>query len=631
MPPKIPDIHIAILEYADAAAIEEMLCSSWQHISRLQPNDTLLDLPVDICIISCGSQAPDDLGTAWQLNRMGSPPALIIADRETEQLSRIENVHDILLRDELTPALLIRAVSYAITDRHHLQLSQTSETRYRKIFESIQDVYFEINRRGSILEISPSVEKIAGYTRNDLLGRPSHHFYRKITGDIFEMLYAQQSIFDHELEIRHKDGHTIACAVTAQIINDEGENKISGILRDITERKKSEQEKANYEARLRQIQRMEAMGTLAGGIAHDFNNILTALLGYTELALDEIESPMTATSHLNAVLTAGERARGLVQQILTFSRQVKSEPQPIRAHLIIKEALKLLRSSIPANIEIEQAINPESGTILADPTMLHQIVMNLCTNAYQAMEQTGGLMRVSLKKRFIDESESKLIPEIESGSYLELKVSDSGSGIDQKIIGHIFEPFFTTKRKAGGTGLGLSTVHGIVSSLGGALQVASEAGKGSDFTVLLPLIEESLDIQPPLPEPIPRGQGQHILLVDDELAILSIGKQMLSKLGYSVQTSAQPSEALHHFASAPHSFDLVITDQAMPKMTGHQLADAISKIRPDIPIIMASGFSCNISNEWSENGIDIFIEKPFRKETIGLAVNKLLNGTGPKV
>ncbi|OPZ61067.1 MAG: Blue-light-activated protein [Deltaproteobacteria bacterium ADurb.Bin510] len=394
------------------------------------------------------------------------------------------------------------------------------------------------------------------------------------------------------------------------------------VMRDVTERKRLEEENKSSELRLRQAQKMEAIGTLAGGIAHDFNNILTGILGYGELALDEINNPQEAQSHLHEMLTAAERARNLVRQILTFSRRVESEVSAVEPHLIAKEALKLLRASIPSTIDINMDIEP-AGTVMADPSQLHQIIMNLCTNAYAAMK-TGGTLAVAVKACEIAPEDR--VHGLTPGHYVRITVNDTGSGMDHETMQHIFEPFFTTKAKGEGTGLGLATVHGIVKSLKGEITVYSVPGEGTSFHVYLPRSDARSEQAQTKANAVPLGRGEKILLVDDELPILGLGSHLLTRLGYAATTAATPEEALAIFTREPAGFSLVITDYAMPHMNGAELAGAILKIRPDIPIVLTSGFSPDVSEKWLKDiGISHFIQKPYRLQTVAETLAAILN------
>jgi nitrogen-specific signal transduction histidine kinase len=366
-----------------------------------------------------------------------------------------------------------------------------------------------------------------------------------------------------------------------------------GVIEDITEHKQ-------LESHLQQALRMEAIGTLAGGIAHDFNNILGAVIGYTEMALNDNDDNGPLESNLQEILKAGKRAKDLVKHILAFSRQADKEVKPIRVKSIVKEALKLLRASIPATIEIRQTIKSDA-VVLADSTQIHQVLMNLCTNAHHAMRETGGLLEVSLTNVELESSLTERGLSVTPGTYLCLKVSDSGHGMSPEVIGRIFDPFFTTKQRDEGTGMGLSVVHGIANSHGGAITVQSQLGKGATFKIYLPVIGREIKASGKAKEQIPHGR-ENILFIDDEVSLVDIGQQVLERLGYKVVTRTSSVEALELFQAKPDTFDLVITDMTMPNMTGAKLAREMMSIRPDIPVILCTGYSQQITKKRAKPG-----------------------------
>ncbi len=389
-------------------------------------------------------------------------------------------------------------------------------------------------------------------------------------------------------------------------------------------RKLAEEAKANLEARLRQAQKMEAIGTLAGGIAHDFNNILAVILGYADLAKDDAPPGSKFAGDLDKVLEAGNRAKDLVKQILAFSRQSKVERIPMQLQSLIKEALKMLRSSIPTTIEIHDNIDPRCAVVLADPTQVHQILMNLCTNANHAMEESGGILKIELKNNCIDKGDRQAL-HIEPGEYVELVVSDTGCGIGPDVIDKIFDPYFTTKDPGKGTGMGLAIIHGIIADYGGAITVESELGKKTTFTVYFPVIEQE---ELPLgkdAEEIPLGT-ERVLFIDDEELLAEMGQDLLERLGYSVTVRQSSLDALSTFQNCPDDFDIIITDQTMPGMTGSDLARRILQIRPDIPIILCTGYSNLIDEEKAKSlGIKEFAVKPLTKGKIAKLLRKVLD------
>jgi len=383
-------------------------------------------------------------------------------------------------------------------------------------------------------------------------------------------------------------------------------------------------EMQRMEGQLRQALKMEAIGTLAGGIAHDFNNILSAIIGYTELSIAVAEKETALYDNLREVLQAGMRAKELVKQILGFSRQADQELKPVQVKLIVKESLKFLRASWPTTIKIRQDI-PSDSLIIADPTQIHQVLINLCANAGYAMGEKGGMLEIKLSDVKLEAGFKDEYSELKPGSYLELTVIDTGHGMPAHILDRIFDPFFTTKETGEGTGMGLSVVHGIVGSYGGAITAYSKPGEGSTFKVYFPVVERQLEPQTQDEEPIAIGT-ERILFVDDEPALVNIGKQMLESLGYTVTTRTSSLEALELFKAKPDRFDLVITDMAMPNMPGDTLSAELMKVRPEIPVILCTGYSSKISDETAMKiGIKAFAYKPIARHDLAKSVRRVLD------
>jgi PAS domain S-box-containing protein len=397
------------------------------------------------------------------------------------------------------------------------------------------------------------------------------------------------------------------------------------IASNITQRKVAEEQKRLLEEKLRQAMKMEAIGTLAGGIAHDFNNILSAILGYAELARGSSTQFPAIRHNLDGVIKAADRAKKLVTQILAFSRQADTQRIVLRPAAIIKEAIKMLRPSLPSTIEINLNIDAQTGSILADPTQIHQILMNLSTNAFHAMEYTGGRLDISLKQTTLNPSDLTKESGVEAGDFVQLSVRDSGPGIDPEFMGKIFDPYFTTKESGKGTGMGLSVVHGIVKSHGGIISVESEPGKGTTMNVFLPMIKMDEEIEKVDTESLPLG-SEHILFVDDEQTLADLGKIMLEGLGYKVTACTKGRRALEIYQDRPNDFDLVITDQTMPVITGLDLASRMIQIRPDLPIILCTGYSSIVSKETAEAiGIKAFVNKPLSRKDIAQLIRKVLD------
>jgi CheY-like chemotaxis protein len=374
---------------------------------------------------------------------------------------------------------------------------------------------------------------------------------------------------------------------------------------------------------------MEAIGTLAGGIAHDFNNILFPIMGYTEMTLKNLPDDSRIRRNLEGVLKAATRAKDLVRQILAFSRHTDLKQKYLMIQPIIKEALKLLRATLPATIEIREDINKECGPVFASPTQIHQIMMNLCANAYHAMRETGGVLEVKLTDIRLGPEDIPFYPAVSSGSYLKLSVSDTGHGMTKDIMEKIFDPYFTTKDTGEGTGLGLSVVHGIVRNHNGHITVYSEPGKGTVFHIYLPLFTETFITPDVMPEEEqPPGGNEKILLIDDEEQIVDMEREMLEHLGYHVTGITKSLEALEVFRRAKDDFDLVITDMTMSHMTGAELSREILRIRPDIPIILCTGFSELVTEEKARKmGIREYVMKPMLRSEIAVAIRRVLDST----
>jgi PAS domain S-box-containing protein len=437
-------------------------------------------------------------------------------------------------------------------------------------------------------------------------------------------LKAHGRVNGFDLQLRRKTGEIVDLLVSAEIIELQSEQYMLSMALDITDYKRAIDENEKNKANLQHSQKMEAIGTLAGGIAHDFNNILAAILGYTDLSIGDAPPGSELQKNLDEVLVATNRAKDLVKQILTFSRQEQVERVSLKLQPLIKDGLKLLRSSIPSTISITEHIDPECGFVLADPTQIHQILMNLSTNAYHAMETTGGELSVSLNTAFINSQEEQILFHLPPGEYVELKVSDNGEGISPDVIDKIFDPYFTTKGIGKGTGLGLAIIHGIVKDYCGTITVESQLGKGSTFIILIPVFEEDKVFEENEQDIIPGGE-ERLLVVDDEKLLAKLYKKILEKMGYNVTVLNSSIEALSLFQSTPYDYDLVITDQTMPDMTGVELSKRMLEIRPDIPIILLTGFS-NLIDENSalKMGIKEFALKPLNKSEIAQLIRKVL-------
>jgi PAS domain S-box-containing protein len=524
-------------------------------------------------------------------------------------------------------------------EKHAEKSLYESEERFRIAFENAAVGITLVNTEGKYLKANRKYAEILGYDREELermnVHETSHHEDANISADFIRSAIAGETdsgIF--EKRHLHKKGHIVWTQISSTVFRDSQGNPlyfISHIL-DITEMKKLEAERLKLEARIRQAQKMEALGTLAGGIAHDFNNILTPLIGYTEmLMMNGFSQHEDAHEKLKRILQASVRAKELVRRILTFSRGAENTYTPIKIQPLIQECLELLRCSIPKSVEFVQQIDPECEAVMGDPTQIQQIVLNLCTNACHAMEEKGGLLAVRLEQIEIGHNDSlkKLI--LKPGRHLRLTVSDTGHGIAPAHIEKIFDPYFTTKPVGKGTGLGLSVVHGIVKGLGGEIAVYSEIGKGTAFHIYLPVIETGYKKLIPQRRDMPQG-NESILLADDEIQIVPMLKMMLEKLGYRVTGLTDSTEALAVFQEKPEAFDLVITDMNMPRMTGDVFARKIKALRSDIPVILCTGFSEQMNGHGlKESGIQAFLMKPLSMAELAETVRRVLDEAGKKI
>ncbi len=523
---------------------------------------------------------------------------------------------------------LARAANRMVQERNKAEAAlRESEKNYRELVQSANSIIMRMDTEGKITFFNTYAQNFFGYREEEIIGKnvigtivPE----RNIAG--FDLALMIKDIGAHperyvsnENENIRRNGERVQVTWMNKAIYDKDGN-VSEILCvgiDVTE-------KWQLEKRLAQAQKMESIGTLAGGIAHDFNNILSAVIGYTELSLIDIPKGSALQNNLQQVLKAGGRAKDLVRQILTFSRQRENELVPVKVSLIVNEALKLLRASLPTTIKMRHHIKSYLA-VLTDPTNIHQVLMNLCTNASFAMQEEGGVLEVSLSDVDLDADFAKQHPDVKPGKFIRLIVSDTGYGMSPEVSERIFDPFFTTKKMGQGTGMGLSVVHGIVKSHGGTIIVESSPGKGSAFSVFLPAIESEVTDQADQAQLVITG-NERILFVDDEDFQADIGKRMLERLGYRVTAKTNSVEALDLFRQTPDEFDLVITDMTMPNMTGDVLAQKLISIRPDIPIIVCTGYSARINPDIiKEIGIKEMAMKPVVMKDIAQMIHRVLS------
>ena len=492
-----------------------------------------------------------------------------------------------------------------------------SEARF-KALHNASSGGIGIHDKGVILDCNKGLSEMTGYTVSELVGMDGLMLIADASrGKVMKNILTGYEK-PYEATGLRKNGETYPLRIHGRNVPYQGRSVRSVEFRDLTEQKAMEE-------RIQQSQKMESIGKLAGGIAHDFNNLLFPIVGCTEMLLEDVPADSPLRQKLNTIFKGAMRAKELVQQILAFSRHESREVKVMRVQSVVGDAMKLIRSTIPTSIAIHQHIDPDCGPVKADPTQIHQVVMNLATNAYHAMEETGGELSVSLGEVDLGADEVLRL-DVEPGQYACLTVKDTGTGIDEKIKARIFDPYFTTKEQGKGTGMGLSVIHGIVKSAGGGILVESAVGKGAVFRVYLPVVKAFLeppDIQPRQPFP---GGTERILLVDDEADIAGTVTAMLEHLGYSVDSRTSSIDALAEFRARPDRYDLVITDMAMPALSGHELASEMVGIRPDIPVLLCTGFSERLSRAKADlPGIQGILMKPIVIQDLSRKIRELID------
>lgn len=520
---------------------------------------------------------------------------------------------------------LLRIVSQVLTNALQRKIQEEALQKYAHIVSSSSDLLALVDGEYRFQAASNSYFNYFGFQRDQIIGKTvadivgDHYFQTVIKPKADECLTGKEVQFQSWMEM--PDGRKCCFDTHYSPHHAKGLMTIVGYVisaRDISDQKKLEDQ-------LRQAYKMEAIGTLAGGIAHDFNNILSAVIGYAEICRSTMKKGSDAYNYVQHILDAGNRASDLVKQILTFSRQTEQVVSPVQIKPIIKEAMKLIRASLPVYIEIKQDLASDNY-VMADPTQIHQIIMNLCTNAGYAMKNKNGVLSVKLIDMDVNADHIASDPELRPGRYVQLSVSDTGAGIARNIRDRIFDPFFTTKPRNEGTGMGLSLVHGIVKSYQGAITLKTRKGVGSTFNVLIPAFGDKTDAPVDAGQrEVPRGT-EHVLFIDDEASLVEIGQHMLEGLGYRVTPVIGSYKALQLFGKKPEEFDLVITDYTMPNLRGDQLACRLLKIRPDIPIIMVTGFADTVAKRYiTHMGIRALIQKPILLWNIATAIRAVLD------
>ncbi|TVP56438.1 MAG: PAS domain S-box protein [Gemmatimonadales bacterium] len=510
---------------------------------------------------------------------------------------------------------------------------QRAQARFEAAVESSPAGMVMVDEAGSIVLVNREVERMFGWDREELLGRKleilvperfrSHH--PGFRSGFFKSPDTRPMGAGRDLYGLHRDGTEIPVEIGLNPIeSEEGAFVLSSIV-DISERKREEAEREELERQLRHAQKMDAVGTLAGGIAHDFNNILGAILGFAELLEDAVDGDQ-ARQDLEELVAFTLRGKSLIQKVQAFGRRQERERRPMALDGLVGEVGSFLRSSLPPSIDIRTSVAPRTPRVLADPAAMHQVLMNLGMNAAQSMSE-GGTINMELTPLYVSDSRARAHPSLNEGPHARVSVRDTGSGIEPEIQNRIFEPFFTTKPPGQGTGLGLAIVHRIVREHGGAIELESALGEGTSVRILLPAVLTDEGEHPDAGVDVPRGGGRRILLVDDEPGLLKIGKRQLEKLGYTVVVGRDGDEALGIFRSDTRGFDAVVSDYLMPTMNGLELAEALTRIDPELPIVMLTGFIDNLEGDTIRAaGVGLVIRKPATIAELGAALATVLKG-----
>ena len=585
-----------------------------------------------------------DVFDALELAREKGPdvPLLVLSrdmdERKAAKLMRA-GARDCLSKDDLARLLPVverelEAASMRRDNRRAREALERLSSRYLLILNAAGEGILGLDEQGEIAFANPAAARITGWEIGELLGQPMHDLLCHEGSEAVSpwSCKVHRALVDGRVHrgngetFHKKNGETFFCdCVSTPIVENEEILGAVVVFKDISERMRAQREKEELERHLRQAQKMEAIGTLAGGIAHDFNNILAIILGYAELARDSLAPDRKERKFLDEVRQAAIRAKGLIHQILTFSRRSKDDRKLVHLDPLVKETLKMLRATLPSTIEIREDVDSHKP-VLADPAQMHQVIMNLCTNAYQAMRENGGVLAVSVGDEDAGDPDS---PTEAGNGRVQLEVLDTGCGMEPAIQGKIFDPYFTTKEPGEGTGLGLAVVRGIVDNHGGAIEVSSRPGQGTRIRIRFPAAPDSGDLRELREaawETLPGG-SERLLFVEDDESLTALGRTTLEALGYRVTCRKNGLEALEVFRAAPTFFDLLITDMNMPFMTGADLCQEVLKIRPDLPVVLCTGFTELIDGEKAQAlGARKYLTKPVPRHKLAEAIREALDG-----
>jgi len=621
----------------DARLIRDMLQTvqgiELSAVDRLSTALEYLDSSTpDIVLLDLGLPDSQGLNTVRRITAQKPALPIIVLTGLGDDVIALESLkagaQDYLVKGFVDPEALLKAVRYAVERKLAEVALRESEERYRITLEGMIDaVSIQTIHEARYLYVNQAFCDITGFPQEEVIGKTPSDLNLPMTQEdrdnFIGCIMERPGRDRHEVQYRMRDGTVLYALMSCTPVMYREEECAVVVMTDITALKQAELNRQRLEIRLAQSQKMEALGTLAGGIAHDFNNLLTAILGYTEIAKLNTGQPEKVQKSLDDAVRSCRRAKDLMSQILSFSRHAEAKYAIVNLSFVVRESMQMLRSMFPPTIEINQSLSVP-GKVMADPTQLNQVIMNLAMNAAQAMEDRGTL-DVKLERAEIDDS-SGYFHGLQPGPYLKLSVADTGHGMTREVMDRIFEPYFTTRKRGNGTGMGLSIVHGILKRHGGAITCRSTPGKGTVFEVYLP---ESVSAEE-APEPhVELGSirgTERILFIDDEADLVEVAKSLLETLGYRVKATTSSKEALELFESSADRFDLVVTDMTMPEMTGDKLARKMMEIRPDIPVILYTGYTEQISEKDAKDiGIREFVLKPFEVKDIARVIRRVLD------